>query len=69
MNRGRATRVVMTQGSVCAAVATLALLSGCDGPHAKAGKQADAAAGIKPGLLTRGPNERLGAIQDRTERD
>ena len=69
MNQGRASIAVMAQRGVPAAIATVALLSGCDGPHAKAGKQADAAAGIKTGPLTKGLNERLGAIQDRTERD
>ena len=47
----------------------MALLSRRDGPQATAGKQTDAAAGIKVGPLTKGPNEPLGAIQDRAERD
>lgn len=52
-----------------AGMALIALVAGCDGPHEQAGEKTDAAAGIKTGPLTRGPNERLGEIQDRTERD
>ena len=52
-----------------AGLALIALVAGCDGPHEQAGENADAAAGIKDGPLSEGPNERLGEIQDRTERD
>ena len=69
MSVKRAAATVIIRSGLFTAVASMALLGGCDGPHAKAGKQADAAAGIKAGPLTKGPNERLGAIQDRTERD
>jgi hypothetical protein len=48
---------------------SLYLLAGCDGPHEKAGKQADQAAGIKAGVLSEGPQQKLGALQDRTDRD
>ena len=52
-----------------AGLALIALLGACDGPHEQAGENADAAAGIKDGPLSKGPNERLGEIRDRTERD
>ena len=68
MNQGRASIAVMAQRGVPAAIATVALLSRRDGPQASAGKQTDAAAGIKVGPLTKGPHEPLGAIQDRAER-
>ena len=54
---------------ITAALVALGLLGGCDGPHQKAGEKADAAAGVKGGLLTKGPNEQLGAVQDRAEKD
>ena len=44
-------------------------LANCSGPHESAGKQADKAAGIDAGLLAKGPQQQLGALQDRTERD
>jgi hypothetical protein len=47
----------------------LSLVSACDGPHEKAGKQADQVAGVKTGVLAPGPQQRLGALHDRADRD
>ena len=47
----------------------LAVTVGCDGPNEEAGEQADAASGAVPGAVGAGPQERLGEIRDRTERD
>ncbi|WP_242140994.1 hypothetical protein [Sphingomonas sp. TREG-RG-20F-R18-01] len=69
MSFGRAPTIILARSGLLAMSAAGALLCGCDGPHAKAGKQADVAAGIKAGPLTKGPNERLGVVQDRAERD
>lgn len=52
-----------------AALVVLGLVAGCDGPHEKAGKQADKAAGVDAGPLSKGPQQRLGALRDRAERD
>lgn len=51
------------------ALATCCLVMACDGPHEQAGEKADAAAGIKEGPLGSGPEERIGEIQDKVERD
>lgn len=59
----------MTRRLPLVALACAMLLAGCDGPHEQAGEKADAAAGIKDGPLSPGPNEKLGEIQDRAERD
>lgn len=49
------------------AVFGFAVLTGCDGPHEKSGKQADQAAGEKPGLFREGPQQRLGRLADRAD--
>ena len=49
------------------AVFGFAVLTGCDGPHEKSGKQADRAAGVKPGMFREGPQQRLGKLEDRAE--
>ena len=53
------------RSAALAAVLGLVVLTGCDGSHEKAGKQADEAAGIKPGLFREGPQQRLGKLEDR----
>lgn len=55
------------RSAALAAVLGLVVLTGCDGSHEKAGKQADQAAGIKPGLFREGPQQRLGKLEDRAE--
>lgn len=59
----------MVRNGLIAASLAFALLAGCDGPHEKAGKQVDKAAGIKPRPFQEGPQQRLGELQDRAERD
>ena len=56
------------RGLFAGAVA-LTLLAGCDGPHEEAGKQADKAARVRLSIFSKGPQQRLGALQDRTDRD
>ncbi len=52
-----------------ARLALIAFVGACDGPHEQAGENANAAAGIKNGPLSKRPNDSLGEIHDRTERD
>lgn len=61
------TRRAATCSAALTAVLGFVVLTGCDGPHEKAGKQADQAAGIKPGLFREGPQQRLGKLEDRAE--
>lgn len=49
MSFGRASTTAVTRSGLVAVPTVAALLGGCDGRHAKAGKRADAAAGIKAG--------------------
>lgn len=59
----------MRHGIIIAAIGLLAL-SACDGPKEKAGKQMDKEAAAASGVPYNGdgPNERLGAAEDRADK-